>query len=56
MVLQYTVASAAEQLPKIGYVLKAKPRKLFDKCSLLLYSSRRVVLSLNMMLRKHGAT
>ena len=35
MVLRYTVASAAERLPKIGYVLKANPRKLFDKCSLL---------------------
>lgn len=32
MVLHYTVASAAERLPEIGYVLKAKPRKLFDKC------------------------
>ena len=38
MVLQYTVASAAERLPKIGYVLKAKSRKRFDKCiSLLLH-------------------
>ena len=33
MALQYTVASAVERLPKIGYVLKPKPRKLFDKCS-----------------------
>ena len=56
MVLRYTGASAAERLQKIGYVLKANPRKLFDKCSLLLHSSWGVVLSLNMLLRKHGAT
>ena len=37
MVLQYIVTSAAERLPKVGYVPKAKSRKLFDKRSLLLH-------------------